>query len=198
MTGRSWTCPAFDVLTCNTITSRRTSPGGHAMRNWMRTLELEAPVSGRAVRRVGPPVPAARPQVAGRRLTRGNACLRVQGVTYGPFVPNGLGEPLPAPGQVADDLARMRAAGINAVRTYHVPPEWFLRGTDEAGLAVLVDVPWAKHLCFLDSARARSDARQAVRHAAERGRHHPCILAYSVGNEVPPNIVRWHGARRLE
>src|SRR5262249_43052083 len=33
---------------------------------------------------------------------------------------------------------------------------------------------------------------------AERGRGHPCVLAYSVGNEVPPNIVRWHGTRRVE
>src|SRR5207249_7182539 len=53
-------------------------------------------------------------------------------------------------------------------------------------------------VCFLESDRAQSEARQAVRLAAESGRRHPCVLAYSVGNEVPPNVVRWSGARRVE
>jgi GT2 family glycosyltransferase len=99
---------------------------------------------------------------------------------------------------MSKDFARMRDIGINAVRTYHVPPESFLRLGDEHGMAVLIDVPWAKHLCFLDSRQAREGARQAVRRAAGRGRGHPCVLAYSIGNEVPPAIVRWHGARRVE
>ena len=64
--------------------------------------------------------------------------------------------------------------------------------------ARIVDVPWAKHLCFLESEQARREARQAVRLAAERGWRHPCVLAYSIGNEIPPNIVRWHGRRRVE
>src|SRR6516225_5096892 len=124
--------------------------------------------------------------------------FRVRGVTYGPFAPNGAGEPFPAPDRVGEDFARMRDAGINSVRTYHVPPEWLLRAADELGLAVFVDVPWAKHLCFLESDQARRDARKAVRLAVERGRGHPCVLAYSIGNEIPPNIVRWLGASRVE
>jgi GT2 family glycosyltransferase len=139
-----------------------------------------------------------RVRVDGKLLTRGGKRLRVQGVTYGPFAPNGAGEPFPDAGQVRDDFARMRAAGVNAVRTYHLPPEWFLSLADQEGVSVFLDVPWAKHLCFLDSAAAQAEARQAVRRAVWRGRQHPCLLAYSIGNEVPPNIVRWHGARRVE
>jgi hypothetical protein len=92
----------------------------------------------------------------------------------------------------------MRAAGINSVRTYHVPPEWLLYRADEQGIGVLVDAPWSKHLCFLDSSTARNEARRLVRQVAQRGKSHPCILAYSIGNEIPPNIVRWHGARRVQ
>jgi O-antigen biosynthesis protein len=142
--------------------------------------------------------PTDRVRVEGKLFARGGRRLRVRGVTYGPFAPDARGEPFPAPGQVRADFAGMRDAGINAVRTYHVPPEWFLSLADEEGLAVLIDVPWAKHLCFLDSAAARGEAREAVRRAAERGRGHPCVLGYSVGNEVPPSVVRWHGARRVE
>src|SRR5262249_8113398 len=79
-----------------------------------------------------------------------------------------------------------------------VPPEWLLHLADEFGLNVFIDVPWPKHLCFLDSARAQMDARIQVMRAAFLGRNHPCVLAYSIGNEIPPNIVRWHGARRVE
>jgi len=61
-----------------------------------------------------------------------------------------------------------------------------------------VDVPWRKHLHFLDSRQTQSEARQFVRRGALLGRGHPCTLAYCIGNEVPPDVVRWHGARRVE
>jgi GT2 family glycosyltransferase len=140
----------------------------------------------------------SRVSVDGKFLSRESRRLRIQGVSYGPFPANVKGEPFPVPDRVRDDFARMQAAGINSVRTYHVPPEWFLNHADEQGMAVLVDAPWSKHLCFLDSGTARKEARRLVHQLAERGSGHPCILAYSIGNEIPPNIVRWHGARRVE
>src|SRR5262249_52034650 len=124
--------------------------------------------------------------------------LRIQGVTYGPFAPGADGQPFPGPGQARADLAAMRDAGVNAFRTYHLPPGWLLDLADEEGLQVFVDVPWRKHLCFLDTAADCREARQAVRDAATRGGRHGCLLAYSVGNEVPPDVIRWHGARRVE
>jgi GT2 family glycosyltransferase len=139
-----------------------------------------------------------RVRVDGKFLSRDGQRLRVQGVTYGPFAPDADGQQFPAPEVVAEDFALMRAAGINSLRTYHLPPEWFLNLADEQGMTVFIDVPWSKHLCFLDSGRARAEARQSVARAAKAGSSHPCLLAYSIGNEVPPDIVRWHGARRVE
>src|SRR5260370_22588637 len=92
----------------------------------------------------------------------------------------------------------MGAAGISSIRTYHLPPAWLLEQADEQGLNVFIDIPWPKHVCFLDSSAAQLEARRLVLQAAERGRNHPCVLAYTIGNEIPPNIVRWHGARRVE
>jgi GT2 family glycosyltransferase len=139
-----------------------------------------------------------RARVDGKFLARGQQRLRIQGVTYGPFAPNTFGQPFPCPAAVADDFARMRAAHINALRTYHVPPEWLLSEADEQQLNVFIDVPWPKHLCFLDSAEAQRDARRAVQLAARCGQDHPCVLAYSIANEIPTNIIRWHGALRVE
>src|SRR5262249_42675412 len=139
-----------------------------------------------------------RVQVVGKLLARGGQHLRIQGITYGPFTPDGQGQQFPTPQRVEDDFARMQAAGINSVRTYHVPPEWLLDCADEQGLAVFLDVPWPKHLCFLEGRQAQEMAHQAVLNAAERGRNHPCILGISIGNEIPPDIVRWYGVRRVE
>ncbi|HEX5273428.1 MAG TPA: glycosyltransferase, partial [Gemmataceae bacterium] len=155
-------------------------------------LSRPAPPPGEA------PGAITRPRVAGKFFTRDGQRLRVCGVTYGPFAPDADGQPFPTPARAADDFAAMRAAGINAVRTYHLPPHWLLGLADVYGLNVFIDVPWPKHLCFLDSAGAQQEARRRVREAAKRGRDHACVLAYSIGNEVPPSIVRWHGARRVE
>jgi GT2 family glycosyltransferase len=144
-----------------------------------------------------------RVRVDGKFFARGRQRLRIHGVTYGPFAPDADRQPFPAAACVGEDFARMQAAGVNALRTYHVPPEWFLRLADEAGLNVLmglpwVDVPWRRHFGFLESEQVRREARQFVRQAAERGRNHPCLFAYCIGNEIPSDILRWHGARRVE
>src|SRR6516225_3525307 len=113
--------------------------------------------------------PCSRIRIDGKFFTRGGRSFRIQGVTYGPFTPNAWGEPFPVLEKSADDISLMRAAGINAVRTYHLPPRWFLEQADEEGMAVFIDVPWRKHLCFLDSAEARVEARKSVRQAAGIG-----------------------------
>jgi GT2 family glycosyltransferase len=165
----------------------------------MTILKAGAPCHAPGMYREGRPVPApGRVTVDGLFFARGGRRFRVQGVTYGPFAPDAEGHPFPAPTRVAEDFAGMQAAGINAVRVYHVPPEWFLHSADEQGMAVFVDVPWRKHLCFLDSAEARREAREAIRQAAKRGQNHPCLFAYSIGNEIPTEIIRWHGVRRVE
>src|SRR5262249_11725743 len=140
---------------------------------------------------------AARLRVDGRFFARGQERVRLRGVTYGPFAPSG-DVPFPAPQRVARDFDLMRAAGINSARTYHLPPAWLLRLAQEQGIGVFVDIPWREHLCFLDSHEAQREARDAVRQAVQSRRNDPSILAYSIGNEIPPNIVRWHGARRVE
>jgi glycosyltransferase involved in cell wall biosynthesis len=121
----------------------------------------------------------------------------VKGLTYGPFAPNSAGEPFPTREQAAKDFAQIRGLGANLLRIYEVPPRWFLSLALEHGLRVLVDVPWAKHQCFLDSAEAREQARAAVAEAARICAKHPAVFALSVVNEIPADIVRWSGAKAV-
>lgn len=139
-----------------------------------------------------------RMRVHGKGFTIGGRRIRINGVTYGPFALNAAGEPFPARERVRDDFAMMRSTGINSIRAYHLPPEWVLELADEEGIGILIDAPWRKHLCFLDSEAAQKEARQVVRTIAGRGCHHSCVLACSIGNEIPPDVVRWHGANRVQ
>jgi len=117
-----------------------------------------------------------------------------KGVTYGPFGSGPEGDGYSTREQTLLDLERIRELGANTLRVYHLPPRWFLDLLHEQGLKVLVDVPWNKHLCFLDSEEARQDARDRVRRAARLLRAHPAVFALSVVNEIPADIVRWSGA----
>src|SRR5262245_18597666 len=99
----------------------------------------------------------------GKFLARDMRRFRIKGVTYGPFAPDDIGEQFGSPQQVAADLSQMAAAGINAIRTYHVPQRWLLDLAQEQQISVLVDIPWSKHLCFLGDARLQKEARAAVR-----------------------------------
>jgi GT2 family glycosyltransferase len=147
----------------------------------------------------GSALSAARLAVDGRFFSRGDQTIHLRGVAYGPFAPNSDGQPLPDWETVEADFARMKAIGVNAVRVYHPPATKFLDLiAQQSDLGVLIDIPWSKHLCFLESAGACREAREAVRQAVQGCRHSPAVLAYSIGNEIPPDVVRWHGARRIE
>src|SRR5689334_13918683 len=87
--------------------------------------------------------------VDGKFFYRGGGRRRVRAVPYVRFALGDDGQPLPARVRVADDFARMRAAGINTIRTYHTPPGWLFDLAGEQGVSVLLDVPWPKHVCFL-------------------------------------------------
>ena len=55
------------------------------------------------------------------------------------------------------DFGQMAANGLNAVRTYTVPPRRVLDLAAEHGLLVMVGIPWEQHVPFLDEqTRARS------------------------------------------
>ena len=89
-----------------------------------------------------------RAEARGKFLFSGAAKLRVCGVTYGTFRPDGLGSEF-NPVAAERDFRDMAANGINAIRTYTVPPRWFLDLAAEHGLFVMVGIPWEQHITFL-------------------------------------------------
>ena len=134
----------------------------------------------------------------GKFFRLGKDKFYVKGVTYGPFAANSQSEPLPEVDQVRRDFLQMRELGANCIRLYHVPPAWLLDMAEENGLKILLDIAWPKNMDFLGDEKLLDWARGAVRDAARACANHPAVLALSVVNEIPPDIVRFSGAARVE
>jgi len=144
------------------------------------------------------PAVAGRVRLDGKFFRHGGRKFWVKGVTYGPFAPQPGGVCLPSQHQLEADLRQIAGLGANVVRVYHRPPREFLDTAQAFRLKVLVDVPWSKHHCFLDSKVDVREARRAVDQAARESREHPALFALSVANELPPDVVRWLGPSRVE
>jgi glycosyltransferase involved in cell wall biosynthesis len=138
-------------------------------------------------------------QVRAKFFFQGADKFYLQGVTYGPFRPATEGAPnLPAPEKVTRDFELMRALGVNVLRIYHTPPRWFLDLALEHRLRVMVTIPWHKRVLFLDDREAVETIRSNVAKAAAANAGHAAMLGFFIDNEIPPDLVRWYGARRME
>ena len=119
-------------------------------------------------------------------------------MSYGTFAPDADGQHFPPPARIAEDFALMRRAGVNTVRTYTVPDQRFLDLAQQHGLRIMVGVPWADHVAFLDDRQlSRAIRRDVVAHVRALASH-PAVLMLALGNEIPAAVVRWLGPERVE
>jgi GT2 family glycosyltransferase len=167
--------------------------------SWMgsTTVAPEGRIARAVSSRSHAPAVLERIRTDGKFFRAGSDKWFVKGVTYGPFAPDRSGVFFPDPPDVRRDLNQIRDLGANAIRVYHTPPRWLLDEAGEAGVRVFIDVPWEKHRCFLEDHAAQQDAIRRVRDAAGLGDHH-ALFAISVANEIPKDIVRFYGERRVE
>ncbi len=150
------------------------------------------------VRREARKASTARVTTEGKFLRAGDERLFVKGVTYGTFAPDQDGYQFPPLTQVSADFRQMATLGVNTVRTYTPPRRDILDAAAREGLRVMVGLPWSQHVAFLDDRGLKRGIRRDITaHVAELG-DHPAVLAFALGNEIPPGVVRWHGQMRVE
>jgi O-antigen biosynthesis protein len=134
--------------------------------------------------------------VRGKYIYDGADKFFARGVSYGTFAPNSRGEGYPEPERADADFTLMRDLGANLVRTYVPPPGWMFELAIKHGLRLMVGIPWPSHLAFLDSREMVRDIRNTIReNVAQMRGFSEAIFAYNIGNEIPSDIVRWHGPR---
>jgi GT2 family glycosyltransferase len=137
-------------------------------------------------------------EVRGKFLFCGEEKFWVKGVTYGTFKPGDDGEQYPDRRLVEADFKAIAATGINTVRVYTPPPTWFLNLAQENGLRVMVGLAWEQHVAFLDDKALSKSIVKRIREGVKACAGHPAVLCFSIGNEIPASIVRWHGRRKIE
>src|SRR5580700_8263247 len=134
----------------------------------------------------------------GKYLLDGAQKFYIRGVSYGPFAPNSRGERYPEPGRAAADFALMKRLGANLIRLYVPPPMWMVEEAQKAGMRMMLGIPWPFHMAFLDSTDMMREIRDAIRKTVlETRQFGETIAAYSIGNEIRSDIVRWHGPRAV-
>src|SRR5882724_4138263 len=170
------------------------------------TLEAEQPAFDEkpsAQTQIGPGI--SRKKIISQPVVRDGKFLRVgrsrfwiRGVTYGTFRPNDRGEPYPPYDALRADFYKMREAGINTVRLYTPPSDRIADAAAEAGLFLVPDICWGPRHCELDDEEGMKFMAEWTTGHARRLAGHPAILMYSLGNEIPPLVVRWYGRKRIE
>jgi glycosyltransferase involved in cell wall biosynthesis len=163
----------------------------------LRTGNLDHDRNGQPDRR-GDEAAGARPTIRGKFLFLGDRKLYVRGVTYGTFRPDANGDEFPPPQTVAGDFRSMKANGVNAVRTYTVPPRWLLDEAQSHGLRVMVGLAAERDVGYLNDGRGAHEIANAVRERVGSCSGHPAVLCFAVANEIPASIIRWFGRRPME
>ena len=136
--------------------------------------------------------------MTGKFIQVGDDRLWVAGATYGTFAPDADGDQFGTPEAVDGDFRAMAASGVNAVRTYTVPPAWLLDAALRHGLWVMVGLPWEQHVAFLEDRGRAAAIEDRVREGVRACAGHPALLCFAIGNEIPAPVVRWHGRGPVE
>ena len=136
-------------------------------------------------------------RAASKFFFEGDRKFFIKGVTYGPFKPDANGDYFGRPEQLEIDLHLMREIGLNVLRVYHPPPEWFLEKCAAAGMRVLITLAWEKHIEFLRQKKIRDQIARMVRVTVKRYAGNPAVLGYLVGNEISSTMARWLGVRQV-
>lgn len=163
----------------------------------MALVETEEVASRPSRAQAGRPAPHGAVRVQGKFFFVGEQKHFIKGITYGPFPEGSHGDQFPELAVAEADFAAMAEAGINTVRVFTVPPIWLLDAAERVGLKLLVGLPWAQHIAFLDSAATQRQIREAIVRGVRDCRCHPAVFAYLIGNEIPPDIIRWHGTEAV-
>lgn len=121
----------------------------------------------------------------------------LKAVCYGPFAPAAAGEGCVYAARLRRDVEVLRELGANAVRLYEVPSAEALELLAAAGLGAVVTLPWSQHVCFLEDGRIRRQVEGEIERAIEALPVHRALRCVLVGNEIPADVVRWHGERRV-
>jgi O-antigen biosynthesis protein len=78
------------------------------------------------------------------------------------------------------------------------PPDWLADAAADEGLYLISDICWGPRRCDFDVPERMEELHAWTRRHSRRLAEHPAMLLFSLGNEIPPLIVRWYGQKRIQ
>jgi glycosyltransferase involved in cell wall biosynthesis len=166
-------------------------------------IESADRVAPRSIPRRAPSTGAsARVRIDGKQFWLGDEAFRFRGVTYGTFAPRGDGALFPEREQLKQDFASICESGFTVLRTYTPPPDDLVDLSADWGLRVMADVFYPDWRYLVGASRRQyrrvvDEARRAVRDTARRFAGSEQLVALSLGNEIPADVLRWFGAKKI-
>ncbi|MDD5066427.1 MAG: glycoside hydrolase family 2 TIM barrel-domain containing protein [bacterium] len=85
----------------------------------------------------------------------------------------------------AKDLKMMKEAGINTIKTYDVPPPFFLDLVEEYGLKIIVQVDYVGYWTKYNSAKERKAVIEEAVLNVKANKDRKCILMWAIWNDAP-------------
>ncbi len=122
----------------------------------------------------------------------------IHGVTYGPFRPNHNSEPYPEEELLHRDFKAISAMGANTVRLYSIGGKQVASISSHYGLQLLIDIPWPKHIDVYNSKENQNLCLKMVEEGIRKIQEYPNVTGVFLGNEIPADLVRWAGKRRVQ
>jgi beta-glucuronidase len=123
------------------------------------------------------------------RLTMNGLALNLRGASIHEQTPSRGAALLPR--DHARQIAMLRALGATITRAHYPLSEDFLERADRAGIAVWEEIPFYQ---LSESAMRNRAVRQKgldyLAAAIKRDQNHPSVIAWSIGNELPPTPGR--------
>lgn len=157
-------------------------------------LQLTLSDQGRTLQTVEERIGLREVSIANGVLRLNGRPVKLRGVNHHDLEP-GTGRAVTEAG-MRRDLALMKQANINTVRTSHYPPdERFLRLCDELGFYVVDEVPIGKGEEHLDKPDYRATILARVAPTITRDKNHASVIVWSIGNENPVSEAELEASR---
>jgi len=142
-------------------------------------------------------------RASGRFLRVAGEKVFLKMVVYGPFPDSESvdGTWLPERDEVERAFAQIAERGFNAVKICEIPPVWVADVAKLHGLRVWFGDEWSRHFDFVSQRPGREgilrDAQSRLVEATRMFRGHTGVGGIFVSNEVPAEMVRWIGWRKV-
>lgn len=160
-------------------------------------LVLSVKQQGKTIQTVEQRVGLREVRVAGKQLLVNGKPVKLRGVNHhdlDPVTGRAVTE-----AQMRQDLALMKQANVNYVRTSHYPPHpRLLELCDELGFYVMDEVAIGHGEKNLDNPAYRDNILARARATVMRDKNHASVIIWSIGNENPNNDFELDAGRLVK